>query len=151
METANKIIELEDRISRIVYEDNKRTVHFDYKTLEYEVTIDRIESGQPQFRPVNKKQVFAYTYNPDNGETFILKISTSDTFESALKDILRYVENHKKSMNSFTVLWGKKGGTTKIEKSYFYCEDAMEAMTKFFTGKDKSEYIIYEVKLNPIA
>lgn len=151
METANKIIELEDRISKIVYEDNKRTVRFDYKTLEYEVSFNTLESAQPEYRPVSKKQVFAYTHNTENGETFILKIVTADTFESGLKQILQYVENHKKSMNSFTVKWCKKGTVGKIEKSYFYCEDAMEAMTKFFTGKDRSEYIIYEVSLNPMA
>lgn len=150
MEIDNKIIELEDKISRIVYEDNKRTVHFDYKTLQYEISVNRIESGQPQFSPVDKKQVIAYTYNPNNSETFILKISTAETYELALKDILKYVEDHKKTMNSFTVIWSKKGSTS-TQKSYFYCEDAMEAMTKFFTGKLKSEYIIYELKLNPIA
>ncbi len=151
METANRIIELEDRISKVVFNDNKRSVRFDYKTLEYEVSINRVESGQPEYRPVSKKQVFAYTHNTENDETFILKIVTADTFESGLKEILQYVENHKKSMSSFTVKWAKKGNGSKSESSYFYCEDMVEVMTKFFEGKDRADYIIYEVKLNPIA
>lgn len=136
METSSKMIDLEDRISKVVFNDNKRSVRFDYKSLDQ----------------VSKKEVFAYTHNTDNGETFILKVVTCDTFESGLMEILKYVENHKKTMSSFTVNWSKKGeGVYKPEVSYFYCEDMVEVMSKFFNGKDRSDYIIYEVKLNPIS
>src|SRR5687767_8602920 len=132
------IIELEDKISEIVFNDNKRNVHFDYKTLEYDVSFSVVESAGVEYKPVSKKQVIAYTNNKANGETFILKIVTCESFELGLRDILTYVENHKKTMNSFTVKWMKKN-TQKIENSYFYCEDILEVVTKFFDGKDKSD------------
>jgi hypothetical protein len=150
METNKIIIELEDKISELVFSDNGRKLRFDYKSIDYEVSIDNLESAQPQYRKVNRKQVLAYTYNLQNDETFVLRTSVGDTYESALADILSYVRTHKREMNSYTVVWTKRGLREKQE-SYFYCNDVIEVVNKFFEGKDKLEYIIYSIKLNPIS
>lgn len=148
LETSNKIAELEDSISKIIFNDNKSVVRFDYKTLSNKF----IPKHGGKTYSFNKKQVIAYTTNHNTGETFVLKVATGDSYEEALKDILYYVESHKKEMNSYTVIWRKKGNTnTQHEKSYFYCENALEVLNKFFEGKDIAEYTIYELKLNPIA
>jgi hypothetical protein len=134
------VIELEHKISSSIRSDNGCYVHFDYTPLSsIRITVS------------------ATTYNPVSKETFLLKsfigegemeIGVCD----GLSKILKYVETHKKENHSFTIVWSKKreypGSKTT---SYFYCNDITDAIDKFFSGKEKEDYIIFEVKLNPIS
>jgi hypothetical protein len=56
-------------------------------------------------------------------------------------------------MDSFTVNWSKKENGTlgSYNTSYFYCHDITEVISKFFAGKSVRDYVIYEIKLNPIS
>jgi len=129
-----QILSLEDKITRLIKSENK-TIHFDYEFID------------------SVAKVSAYTFNPNTGETFLLKESKGVSSLEALQKIYDYVEASKETMNSFTVNW------TKLENvklgcyntSYFYCHDITEVISKFFAGKSIKDYVIYEIKLNPIA
>jgi hypothetical protein len=124
----NVIIQLEDEISKLVYSDNGRTVHFEY-----------CGSGN---------QVNAYTYNKTNRETFLLKKAIGSSYQECLEKILIYIKENEKSYDSYTVIWSRKGRNER-NMSYFYCTDVIDVINKFFDGKDKKLYIVYEIKMNP--
>lgn len=130
----NKITELETQISRAIKGDSGHTVSFFYKTDAHE-----------------RVTVKVFTRNTGNGELFLLSSATATSEEMALGAILEYVTTHKNSMSPFTVLWAKVG-TGKTNTSYFYCKNVREVVAKFFDGKeDEDAYVVYEIKLNPIA
>lgn len=137
------IINLEHEIAMIIGKDNGNTVHFTrYQDYQF----------QPKGNSAANKLVYtvsAYTVNHISRETFLLKAATANTEEKALLEILAYVKSMK-NMNTFTFVWAKKGSIERTT-SYFFCENIMDAVKKFFTDKDVSDYIIYETKLNPIA
>ncbi len=131
----NEILALEHKISTKIFTDNGCSTHFKY------------EAGK----------VSAYTFNPKTNESFLLKSAMGKkSMSDALQEIVDYLETQKDSA-SYTVVWAKKdlsrsdvGGGTK-QSSYFYCHHVLEAINRFFEGKEVLDYIIYEVKLNPIA
>lgn len=132
------LIKLEDEISRTIRENNGCTVHFEYKD----------SSGIDDINPA--KWAFVTTYNHTSEETFLLKSASGKSYEDALEIILEYVNNHTKSYASHTIVWSLKTNP-KTNTSYFYCKDAVEALEKFFYGKERKDYVIYMVKLNPMA
>ena len=127
----NKIIELEDKIIEIVRKDNGAIVHFTYE------------------KDGDNWKVTSFTYKANSGTSFILRVVEGTSKENALSEILGFLKDSKIGVNSFTVNWCRKGGNQQI--SYFHCKDVIEVCDKFFTGKDKSDYIIYTIKLNPIS
>lgn len=130
METNLKI---KNEILNIVKNDNGCYVSFDYKS-----------EGDKQI-------VRAFTVNPNRGNIpFLLKEAIGNTEEQALKQILNYLKL-KHEMSSFTIMWNESGSKEPIKKSYFYCHDALEAIQKFFVDKNVVDFIIYEVRLNPIS
>lgn len=128
----NKILQLEHEISSFINKDNNATVHFEY----------HVES----FASVTAS---AFTLNSTSKEIFLLKTVRTQSKELALEEILEYVKKQK-GLNSFTVRWAK-AGTIQIETSHFYCHDVTDVIKKFFAKKDVVDYVIYEIKLNPIA
>lgn len=122
-----KIIELEDQISNLIHKDNGRTVHFEY---------------------LDGSMVIAYTYNHQNRETFLLTKQVGFTYVEALERILQYVESNQKTYDSYTVIWTRKGRPERTT-SYFYAEDVTDVINKFFEGKDKNLYRVYEIRMNP--
>lgn len=127
----DNILKLEHDIASFINKDNGATVHFDYG-ISQEVFV-----------------VSAFTVNPETKETFLLKKAINIRKELALEEILEYVKAQK-GLSNFTVIWAK-AGTTKMETSYFYCHDVVDVIKKFFEKKEVVDYVIYEIKLNPIA
>ncbi len=136
------ILSLEDKITRLIKAENK-TVHFDYEA-ETITTDDSVEYIA---------KVSAYTFNANTGETFLLKSEKGESSLEALQKIYNYVESNKETMSSFTVHWTKleNGKLGSYNTSYFYCHDITEVISKFFAGKSIKDYVIYDIKLNPIA
>ena len=128
----DRIIKLEHDIASFINKDNGATVHFEYATS-----------------PSINEQVSAFTVNATTKEPFLLKWASGKTKEEALESVLSYVKEQK-GLSSFTVIW-KKIDVNKTETSYFYCHDVRDVIDKFFTKKDSADYIIYEIKMNPIA
>lgn len=122
-----RIIELEDEIATIIQKDNGRTIHFEY---------------------IGGNMVEAYTYNHNNKETFLLTKKVGQDYVDCLQKILDYVKQNQKTYDSYTVIWARKGRGERTT-SYFYCRDIVEVIDKFFEGKDKNLYHVYEIRMNP--
>jgi hypothetical protein len=146
-----QILSLEDKITRLIKPENK-TIHFDYKWIDPPSSILG-QLADISFEMTKIAKVSAYTFNPNTGETFLLKEESSKTPLEALQKICDYVESNKENMDSFTVNWSKKENGTlgSYNTSYFYCHDITEVISKFFAGKSVKDYVIYEIKLNPIS
>ena len=136
------LLNLEHQIAAFVNADNKSgcTVHFDY-------TEDRF--AQTKGSPSSEWTATVNTFNPTTEETFMLGREIAPTKEKALKAILDRLKKQK-GENPFTVKWAKKGDAG-MKDSYFYCHDVLDVVERFFNGKNPEDYVVYEIKLNPIA
>jgi len=142
------VLNLEHQITAFLNTDNKSncTVHFDYRE---EHSFDKGKGNGNN--PTTEWEVTARTYNPVTEETFLLKSTIAKTKEIALKKIFDILKKQK-GENSFTVKWAKKGDNTEgIIDSYFFVHDVLDVVENFFHGKNPEEYIVYEIKLNPIS
>lgn len=142
--------EIRERIEAILKADGK-SVTFDFD----QVYPTQGTVGQAVNRTWHgpMAQVVAFTINDKTNEKFLLKIVTADSQVEAMQQILEYVEKSINSTSSFTVRWSKKenGQLGDSNLSYFYCHDVLDVVNKFFDGKSVNDYVIYEIKLNPIA
>ncbi len=129
------IIDLESRIEKIIDEDNlpSCTVHF-----KYEPSIE------------NTVELSIITHNPVHKTDFLLYKSWGLTEQLALESAYRYLSTHRNEEQVFTVQWKRKGNTT-TNTSYFSGHDMSEVLDKFYHGKNKREFIIFYIKLNPIS
>jgi len=146
-----QIMEIEDKIAKIIQKEGN-TVHFVKDWVEpYQGRIGELSNIQFEYKM--RAKVSAFTLNSVTKETFLLKEVTGETHLECFNKILDYVEHTKESMNSFTVHWSKKENGTlgSYNTSYFYCHHILEVMDKFFANKDVKDYVIYDVKLNPLS
>jgi len=146
-----QIMEIEDKIAKIIQKEGN-TVHFVKDWVEpYQGRIGELSNIQFEYKM--RAKVSAFTLNSVTKETFLLKEVTCETHLECFNKILDYVEHTKESMNSFTVHWSKKENGTlgSYNTSYFYCHHILEVMDKFFANKDVKDYVIYDVKLNPLS
>lgn len=123
----------EIEISEKIMNDNGCQTHFEY--VDYG---DRV-------------QVIARTYNPGTKEIFVLTTATGDNEQICLETISEYVDTIKTNISSFTVEWARKGDNGVRHKSYFHGVDVKEVCDKFYGNKKREEYIVYEIKINPIS
>jgi hypothetical protein len=130
------------------------------------------ENGVSSHLINDSKSLNLVTYNPIHGETFLLHsiehkydswliLTPDDKIDiSSYEIMLHYVkklvgvipikEYDTIPKNSYTLLWVKKDSVL-TNQSYFYGETMIDVLTKFYYGKDKSQYNILEIKLNPSA
>ena len=123
---------LEHEIQTKVRNDNGCSVHFEYDESDF------------------VKVASAYTINPRNNETFLLKTTTGKTIEEALGEILKHIRLMTEK-TPFTVEWLKADENSKCHVSYFYCHDMLEVMQTFYKDKNRVDYIIYKCESRPIA
>lgn len=133
---------LENEIATIIKNDNGCETRF-----EYESVSNITNNGSTV---VYEEEVRAMTLNPKTNESFLMFKATGITQEKALENILDYVKNHRVTYYSHTILWSNKRDN-KMNTSYFYAKDAFEALTKFYHGKNREDYNVFEVKMNPIS
>ncbi len=132
-------LKLESEIYNIVKSDNGCEIHFDY------------DLGYSGPLPTDKyHSVNAITYNPITKESFLMCKCNGLSQIEALECVLSYINTHRVTNYSHTIIWANK-----IDKmnntSYFYGKDAMEALEKFYHGKNRDEYMVYSIKLNPLS
>lgn len=147
--TANK--ELENQITQLLESDGK-TVSFKYDWVDIPTkNIGQLSNIRNQ--EFQKAEVAAFTKNKTTGETFLLKSTIGDTHTECLQKILDFLNKANQTMSVFTVHWAKKenGQLGPYNTSYFTCHDIVEVVNKFFAGKSVKDYVIYDIKLNPIA
>ena len=98
----------------------------------------------------NGVDLFVITNNPVHGNPFLFSKSWGVTEEQALKNLIFSLEHpSKKEESTYTVTWEKVGGTT--QNSHFSGNDIFEVLKKFYHEKNPKEYIIFNIKLNPIS
>jgi len=131
-----EITKLEDKIIRRIFEDNKCTAHFDYLTEKKKIN--------PEVTPV----LILTTFNPSHGQNFLFGKFSGETKEDCLLKALDFLGD-KKELSSYTIEW--TGVPYKLEQSYFMGSSMLDALTKFYHGKDKEKFTVYNCKLNPIA
>ena len=147
-----EIMTIEDKIAKLIQKEGN-TIHFEKEWIEPTFSGSIGQLAHLSFEYKQRAKVSAFTLNSITQETFLLKEVIGETHLECLTKILEYVEHTKETMNSFTIHWSKKenGGLGSYNTSYFYCHHILEAMDKFFLNKDVRDYVIYDVKLNPIS
>jgi hypothetical protein len=91
------------------------------------------------------------TISPNKHKTkFLFHSTTSDTQDQALSDMFDYVTKHMKDQDTFQIRWHNPT-TKQMEVSWFRASNIIEALDKFFHGKEIGDYKIYEVSLRPYA
>lgn len=94
--------------------------------------------------------LYVITHNPVHKNNFLFSKSWGVSEEDALERCMKSLDKiRKKSENNYTVTWEKVGGTT--QNSYFSGKDIYEVLEKFLFQKNPEEYIIFNIKLNPIS
>ena len=128
-----KKIEWENKIISLINQDNSSscTVHFEY------------DDG-----PFQGVQVI--TYNPLREVKFLLTEGAGLDEVEALEHDYEKIQKLKEIENSYTVVWENKN-KGKTETSYFLGKDIYDVLNKFYFKKVKHDYVIFEVKLNPIS
>jgi hypothetical protein len=99
----------------------------------------------------NGIDLFVITHNPIHKTAFLFSKDWGLTEENALENLIKELHhpNKKKEEFTFTVTWEKVGSTT--QNSYFSGTDMYDVLDKFYHGKNPKEYVIFNVKLNPIS
>ena len=144
----NTIISLEAQIIKVLNEKNNWinvisspvTVHFDYDQTSPNTCILRL-----------------ITNNSSHNTAFILhqvKLSCAIPMTAkaeALKVMLDYVKQDAKpkELLSYTVKWFNKNKVHKIIQSYFYGYTLLDVCEKFYFDKNKLDYVITNISLNP--
>jgi len=139
---------------------NKMTIREKEATildLEHQIS-ELIRSGRsschasfrytPQGPKVRCKLV---TWNPQHKTTFLVREIESFSRIEALNQLLVYVKDKiRDAEKPYTVKWHLRNSqSTKLVTSHFYAEDVYSLLDKFYYDKNRNDYEIIEIKLNP--
>jgi hypothetical protein len=141
-------IALEWQIMELIKNDNGNTVHFDWSHVDDNLVLT------------------TRTYNQIHKTSFIMckksiPIYSHITKSKLLEQTLEYLKTNipLKSANTYTVHWAKKtndptkedyNATPIIHTSYFYGVDILDVCNKFYDGKHSWDFVVYDIKLNPL-
>lgn len=130
------ILQFEHEISELIRNDNGCHASFRYSVID-----DKND----------KIRCKLVTWNPKHRSTFLTHECEADSREEALYKILIYVkDNIRGPEKSYTVTWKLKRDT-KLVTSHFFAHDVYGLLDKFYYDKNKSDFVIYQIKLNPEA
>ncbi|MCB9195283.1 MAG: hypothetical protein H6598_03580 [Flavobacteriales bacterium] len=90
------------------------------------------------------------TINPNHKQSFLYHTEEGSDKIDALEKMLDYVKKTRLQKNSYTIQWSLKGDET-LHTSYFRAANVMEALNKFYHGRDMNTVNVFSVVLNPIA
>jgi len=90
------------------------------------------------------------TINPKHDQSFLFHSVIGADKVEALNSLLDYVDKHFRKEQSYSVQWAQKGGG-ELHTSYFRARDMYDVLDKFYHGREKDEYLIFTITLNPIA
>ena len=94
------------------------------------------------------------TWNPKHRSTFLVHEVEASSRIDTLKDLLIYVKDKIRDQERpYTVKWyfkhSKNTNDLKLVTSHFYATDLYSLLDKFYYDKNKDDYQIVEIKLNP--
>ena len=132
-----KKYDYESRIERLIHKQNKCTVHFEY---------DQAMSGN---LPTPDKELKVVTYNPEHKQHFLLGTFTGEDEADAARKAWEHVsKNEDGKKYNFTIKWYKKDDG-KEHQSYFWARSIERALFKFDHEKNRDDFVILSVDLNP--
>lgn len=132
----NERIHLESKIQKIVYDDNRNTVHYNYR-----VNIDK-ECGVT---------LEVFTFNVKNETVMnMVNVQGTSTIDCLTKVVEFLGKKQKNVYKTFSIVW-RRAGKHQSEISFFYAENESDAKQKFYYGKNEDEYILLNVYQNPIS
>lgn len=91
-----------------------------------------------------------FTVNTIHAQTFLFHSTKGYHQIDALKEMLKYTRNYKERESSYTLQWSLKE-ENRLHTSYFSARNIMEALGKFYFGRDQHSIIVFSVVLNPIS
>ncbi len=97
-----------------------------------------------------KTRLEIITVNPKHKQSFLFHTTEGRDKIEALEEMLNYVKKSRLKKNSYTIQWSLKG-EEKLHTSYFRAAHVMEALKKFYHGRDMNSVTVFSVVLNPIA
>jgi len=130
----NKRFSLESDIITHVYEDNKNTVHFNYR-----VDID----GD------NTVTLELFTFNKRTNSVFLLHRTKGENSIKALSEMYDYINAEKHDMSPYLVTWSKND-EDETHVSYFWESSKTDVYNKFFYNKKVEDYKI-DIELRPLS
>ncbi len=140
-----KVLELEESIRKTISQDNGRIAIFEY------------EQGTPKFKPGGIREETIYierivltvsTFNEKTKEvTVMYKTDPGIDKVVCLAEVSHYLEVIKPTISPYTMTWKKKGNAEESTKSFFYCNDMVEVLDKFFATRKREEYVIFSLEM----
>ncbi|RMG70845.1 MAG: hypothetical protein D6722_08020, partial [Bacteroidetes bacterium] len=88
------------------------------------------------------------TVNPKHDQSFLYHSIEAGSKEEALRQMSDYVVKNNQVKNSYTVQWAQKG-SGELHTSYFRARDIYGVLEKFYHGRDKGDFTIFSITLNP--
>jgi len=90
------------------------------------------------------------TVNPKHKQSFLYHSTDGRDKIEALEAMLAYVLKNNTSDNTYTIQWSIKG-EDKLYTSYFRAINIMDALDKFYFGRDIMSVNVFSAVLNPIS
>lgn len=90
------------------------------------------------------------TINPRHKQSFLFHTEEGNDKIEALEKMLDYVKKTRLQRNTYTIQWSLKGEDT-LHTSYFRAKNIMQALDKFYHGRDMNTVTVFSAVLNPIA
>lgn len=90
------------------------------------------------------------TVNPKHNQSFLFHSVSGFNKVDCLSKMLDYVKNYKEKESSYTIQWSLKE-SNELHTSYFRAKNVLDALDKFYYGRDLNSIIVFSVKLNPIS
>ncbi|MFN8276950.1 MAG: hypothetical protein U0T84_05670 [Chitinophagales bacterium] len=90
------------------------------------------------------------TINPTHEQSFLFHTVNGTDKIDALAKMAAYIENNYPEESSMTVQW-MKIGDSQLHTSYFRAKNMYEALDKFYYERDRNQYKIYSIAVNPVS
>ena len=136
--------EAESAIQEIIKKDSDCTCHFNYLVSNSQFNIKKIKLELVTFNTNHKTQFLLHTIEAEN------KIKAANMMYKHVYQLKNNLTLINSPFSSYTVEWFNKS-ENKMNKSSFYGHTIEEILQKFYYGKSRNNFIIYNIRLNPIS
>ena len=126
-----EVAEIQNEIEGYIGGLESNSIIFQYSDIESGVKLDVV------------------TVNPRHRQSFLFHTAEGYDKVDCLRKMLTYVRSYKEKASSYTIQWS--GDDSELHTSYFRARNVMEAMDKFYYGRDVNAITVFSIVLNPIS
>jgi len=134
-EVLLKEIDLENQI-REMLDDTQ--IYFDYNIVPQVTDL-----------PYPMIKLDLITINKEHNQKFLFHSIKGATKIGILKEMIAYIHEFKKQLESYEIEWMDEKVPEKMQTSWFRGNDIMDVLNKFYYSKEKSRFKIFKIKLMP--